>query len=48
MIVRRPSVDEREVVPEAVLDPDSGLVGDGWLLGAVVRHPTDRPTRRSS
>ena len=31
MIVRRPSVDEREVVPEAVLDPDSGLVGDSWL-----------------
>ena len=31
MIVRRPSVDVREVVPDAVLDPDSGLVGDSWL-----------------
>ena len=31
MIVRRPAVDAREVVPEAVLDPATGLVGDDWL-----------------
>jgi hypothetical protein len=31
LIVRRPGVDERETVTEAVLDPDVGLVGDGWL-----------------
>jgi hypothetical protein len=31
LIVRRPSVDQREILAEAVLDPDVGLVGDGWL-----------------
>jgi len=30
LIVRRPAVDEREVVTEAVLDLDDGLVGDTW------------------
>ena len=30
LIVRRPDVGEREVVDEAVLDLDEGLVGDGW------------------
>ncbi len=30
LIVRRPAVDEREVVPEARLDVDEGLVGDNW------------------
>ncbi len=30
-IVRRPAGGEREVVPEAVLDPVVGLVGDDWL-----------------
>jgi MOSC domain-containing protein YiiM len=30
LIVRRPAVDEREVVDEAVLDLDEGLVGDSW------------------
>ena len=30
LIVRRPAVDEREVVQEAVLDVDEGLVGDTW------------------
>jgi hypothetical protein len=32
MIVRRPAVDAREVVSEAVLDPLVGLVGDDWLV----------------
>ncbi|HEX3291165.1 MAG TPA: MOSC domain-containing protein [Gaiella sp.] len=30
LIVRRPAVDEREVVEEAVLDLEEGLVGDSW------------------
>ncbi len=30
LIVRRPAHDEREIVDEARLDPDLGLVGDLW------------------
>jgi hypothetical protein len=30
LIVRRPAVDEREVVTEGVLDLDHGLLGDTW------------------
>ena len=30
LIVRRPAIDEREVVDEAVLDLEHGLVGDSW------------------
>jgi autotransporter translocation and assembly factor TamB len=30
MIVRRPRVDERELLTEARLDCDEGLVGDNW------------------
>ena len=30
LIVRRPAVDEREVVEEAELDLELGLVGDNW------------------
>ena len=30
LIVRRPAVDEREVVTEAQLDTEEGLVGDTW------------------
>ena len=30
LIVRRPAVEEREVVDEARLDLDEGLVGDNW------------------
>lgn len=30
MIVRRPKVDEREIVNEAELDLEDGLVGDTW------------------
>jgi len=30
LIVRRPQVDEREVLDEAQLDPVLGLIGDGW------------------
>lgn len=30
MIVRRPGVEEREILEEAVLTPEDGLAGDGW------------------
>jgi hypothetical protein len=39
LVVRRPRVDEREVLGEAVLDPDNGLVGDSWRV---------RPSSRSA
>jgi len=32
LIVRRPEVDQREVVTEALLDPVVGLVGDNWQV----------------
>ena len=31
LIVRRPGPDRREVLSEATLDPERGLVGDDWL-----------------
>ena len=34
LIVRRPRENEREVLAEAELDSDVGLVGDRWHLGA--------------
>jgi hypothetical protein len=39
MIVRRPAVDEREVLAEATLDPAVGLVGDTWLERGSNRTP---------
>ena len=32
LIVRRPQPGARDVVTEGTLDPDVGLVGDGWLV----------------
>ena len=32
LIVRRPQVDQREVIEEAELDPVQGLLGDNWLV----------------
>ena len=32
LIVRRPRVDEREVLEEAELDPLKGLIGDSWCF----------------
>jgi hypothetical protein len=32
MIVRRPSVGERELLEEGQLDPAEGLIGDSWKL----------------
>jgi hypothetical protein len=31
LIVRRPRVEEREILEEGVLDPVEGLVGDSWI-----------------
>jgi MOSC domain-containing protein YiiM len=36
LIVRRPAEGEREVLDEATLDPDVGVVGDRWSRGASV------------
>jgi len=40
LIVRRPAVDEREVLTEGTLDPVDGLVGDGWRARGS-RHTDD-------
>jgi MOSC domain-containing protein YiiM len=39
LIVRRPAVDERELLEEAVLDRDLGLVGDRWAARDRDRTP---------
>jgi len=32
LVIRRPATDEREVLTEARLDVDAGVVGDDWIL----------------
>jgi hypothetical protein len=39
LIVRRPAVDEREVLEQGDLDLDVGLVGDRWALRDKERTP---------
>src|SRR4051794_35491447 len=39
LIVRRPRVDEREVLAEGELDPSDGLVGDSWKERGSSRTP---------
>lgn len=39
MIVRRPNVDEREIVDRAELDLARGMVGDNWLARGSSRTP---------
>jgi hypothetical protein len=39
LIVRRPASGEREILDEARLDVDGGLVGDRWALRDVDRTP---------
>jgi hypothetical protein len=39
LIVRRPRVDEREVLLEGELDPSEGLVGDSWRERGSSRTP---------
>jgi MOSC domain-containing protein YiiM len=43
LIVRRPAVDEREVLDEGVLDREQGLVGDTWALRPSSRGPNGGP-----
>jgi MOSC domain-containing protein YiiM len=43
MIVRRPQVDEREVLEEGELDLVEGLVGDSWKVRASTRTPDGSP-----
>lgn len=43
MIVRRPAVDQREVLAEAELDLAEGLVGDSWRLRSSSRTPDGSP-----
>src|SRR6476619_6731842 len=38
LVVRRPTVGEREVLDEGVLDIDEGLVGDRWLPAVGGTH----------
>jgi len=35
LFVRRPSVDQRDILDEGILDPVDGLVGDNWLSRAT-------------
>ena len=35
MVVRRPAVNEREILTVGELDPEGGLVGDNWLSRAT-------------
>ena len=39
LIVRRPKVDQREVIDEAELDPAGGLIGDNWSVRGSSRTP---------
>ncbi|WP_208028819.1 MOSC domain-containing protein [Rhabdothermincola sediminis] len=39
LVVRRPAVDQREVLDEAQLDIASGLVGDSWSTRSSSRRP---------
>ena len=43
LIVRRPAVDEREILTEAALDTQAGLVGDTWRLRSSTRTPDRSP-----
>jgi hypothetical protein len=46
LIVRRPAEGEREVLEEAVLDLDEGLVGDRWRASARSKsEPVDTSTQ---
>jgi MOSC domain-containing protein YiiM len=47
LIARRPAVDEREVVSEAVLDLHEGLVGDTWRARGSSRTPDGGPNPES-
>jgi MOSC domain-containing protein YiiM len=51
MIVRRPQIDNREIVEEAELSLEVGLVGDSWSTRATARwtpHPNTQLTIMNS
>src|SRR5262245_24951932 len=43
LIVRRPAVNEREVLDEGVLDLTEGLVGDTWKFRGSSKTPDNSP-----
>jgi MOSC domain-containing protein YiiM len=43
LIVRRTGINQREVVQEAVLDVQAGLVGDSWPMRGSSRTPDGSP-----
>src|SRR3954462_9530390 len=43
LVVRRPDVDQREVLAEGMLDPASGLTGDSWIRRGSKRTPDGSP-----
>ena len=43
LIVRRPDVDQREVLDEAELDVTNGLIGDTWNVRGSRRTPDGSP-----
>jgi hypothetical protein len=43
LIVRRPQVEEREVLEEAELDPLKGLIGDSWCFRGSSKTPDGGP-----
>jgi len=43
LIVRRPEVEAREVVDEATLDADGGLVGDNWSVKPSLKTGAPNP-----
>lgn len=43
LIVRRPAVDQREVLEEAELDPVLGLIGDTWNVRSSSKTPDGSP-----
>jgi hypothetical protein len=43
LIARRPEVDAREVLEEATLDPDVGLVGDNWSVKPSLKTGAPNP-----
>jgi MOSC domain-containing protein YiiM len=48
LIVRRPAVGEREVVEEAELDVEAGLVGDSWSARGRSPNPRTQVTLMSA
>jgi hypothetical protein len=48
LIVRRPKVEEREILEEAQLDAAEGLVGDTWRMRRARVWPTGRRIRTCS